>query len=339
MEVDDVKESKQSPPYSPQSLPTELLPPRKRLEDILCDPSDFEEEKIADTLRDWKNDLKRLRKRKGGFQLNKPSMIVSDWLFLGDTQAAYHLEMLNALGITHILNVTREVTPFHIFHTDPTFKYSQIVIDDAHATESIYDYFEAAKQFIDECNPSVNGGDDGKRILIHCAQGKSRSSSVVIAYLMSSVVAFSEMEMNRIRYIRECLSADTFEHKIKDMMVSFVANTDRLETELDEMQKSELNKIRAEKYNEQCLKLNVAYYFTKSCREVISPNVSFCAQLKRYEMLYQNGIDTLCDLPTFTDWNNDTGPIWREAHDQYPIPFPDVSVVDGAQRGLSCILL
>eukprot|EP01084_Bolivina_argentea_P267904 454912_1 len=192
-----------------------------------------------------------------------PSMIICDWLYLGNCQTAMNLVLLNKMGITHILNVTQNITCFHIFSD---IKYAQIPIEDATAS-NLYDYLEAACSFIDECNPfyyhknqevidEMNNNLDWKppKILIHCAAGISRSATITIAYLMTRTVRYNYIEKNKLKFIAEQL-----------------------------------------KYNEnsnKLLRLSEAYYYVKSCRFIIQPNGGFIDQLQQFEKLYNAGEST-----------------------------------------------
>eukprot|EP01084_Bolivina_argentea_P217099 368671_1 len=312
------------------TVPVELLPPQKTVEDILVNIEDIDEQDIKEKLKVAQESKKRLQKGKVDSFASKPSMIISDWLFLGNARDAYQLDLLKALGITHILNVTREVCNYHILNKTYPIKYAQLIIDDHtfNQTLSVYDYLEATKAFIDECNPLIN--NNGNKILVHCAAGKSRSSTIIIAYLMSSVVNMNENELKRIQYIRECLSGETFVHQMKDNIAFMMKPTFKIFSEiekyLNEIQKQTLGEIRDILYNEKHLKLNEAYYFVKSCRALIGPNIGFCAHLKRYEILYKKAETTICDLPTFTDWDNDTIVIWRGANEKYAVEYPEITV-------------
>merc|ERR1712083_972555 len=48
------------------------------------------------------------------------------------------------------------------------------------------------------------------------------------------------------------------------------------------------------------MKLNEAYYYLQSCRGIMEPNIGFCKQLEKWEMLSHGKRSTLQDLPMFT---------------------------------------
>lgn len=96
------------------------------------------------------------------------SEILPGKLYLGSANGASNRDALTELGVTHILNMAREQK----CHFPEKFKYMKVSIYDG--TEKLSNHLENAIAFIDssEC------------VFVHCKQGKSRSASVVIAYLM-----------------------------------------------------------------------------------------------------------------------------------------------------------
>ena len=324
-------------------LPTEFLPPSKTMQDIYCDPINEDEKEVKAKIKEGHKTRKSLQSKENDLFASKPSMILDNWLFLGNARDSFQLPLLKQLGITHILNVTREVYKYHILNKQYPIKYCQLSIDDHmfNAKLSIYDYFLACKQFIDECNPAITNNNDNK-ILVHCAMGKSRSSTIVISYLMTSIINMTQQEMNRLQHIRQCLSDEKWIHETKnDMKILMGARfdiLDKIESNLNEIQKEKLEQLRKERYDDRYMTMAEAYYFVKSCRELIGPNFSFCGQLKRLEKLYQNGKDTICDLPSFTEWDNDTINVWRGAAEKYPIEYP-IDEIQQEQDNCSCVIL
>eukprot|EP01127_Copromyxa_protea_P015490 TRINITY_DN4464_c0_g1_i1.p1 TRINITY_DN4464_c0_g1~~TRINITY_DN4464_c0_g1_i1.p1 ORF type:complete len:607 (+),score=123.75 TRINITY_DN4464_c0_g1_i1:199-1821(+) len=90
--------------------------------------------------------------------------------------AAKQLDNLKELGITHILGCTSygDIIRFH----PNDFKYLVITLDDIPESDLSVHFHEATK-FIQEAEEAKG------KILVHCAQGRSRSATLVLAYLIS----------------------------------------------------------------------------------------------------------------------------------------------------------
>ena len=105
-------------------------------------------------------------------QISHPSKIC-DFIYLGSYQNAINQSELKKLKIKFILNCAHECSNTPIKNS----RYKHIKLyDDPHCDLS--QHFSAAFSFINE---AINTKSN---ILIHCAMGVSRSSSIVIAYLM-----------------------------------------------------------------------------------------------------------------------------------------------------------
>jgi Dual specificity phosphatase, catalytic domain len=99
---------------------------------------------------------------------------VADHIYLGGDRVARNREVLRQNGITHILNCVGFVCPEY-FKSD--FVYRTLWLQDSPSEDitsilyDVFDYFE-------------NVREQGGRVFVHCCQGVSRSTSLVIAYLM-----------------------------------------------------------------------------------------------------------------------------------------------------------
>jgi len=102
--------------------------------------------------------------------------IIDEFLWLGNLYAAKDERTLSERGITHILGITQfaEVVKFL---DERKFTYKIIELhDEVHC--NLGQYFEETFIFIQSCLR------DKGRIFVHCNQGRSRSATIVIAYLM-----------------------------------------------------------------------------------------------------------------------------------------------------------
>ncbi|KAE9602120.1 putative phosphoric monoester hydrolase [Lupinus albus] len=100
---------------------------------------------------------------------------IDEGLFLGSLGASNNKDALKDLNVTHILTVAGTLAPAH----PEDFVYKIIQVADRDDVN--------IKQYFDECFTFI---DDSKRcgegVLVHCYAGKSRSVTIVVAYLMKT---------------------------------------------------------------------------------------------------------------------------------------------------------
>ncbi|KAK6930014.1 Dual specificity phosphatase, catalytic domain [Dillenia turbinata] len=101
-----------------------------------------------------------------------PSQI-EEGLFLGSVGASRDVTGLKKLNITHILTLSCTLPPA----SPDDFTYKVIHVMDRGDT-NISQYFDECIDFIDEAKRKGGG------VLVHCFVGKSRSVTIVVAYLM-----------------------------------------------------------------------------------------------------------------------------------------------------------
>jgi protein-tyrosine phosphatase len=95
-------------------------------------------------------------------------------LYIGDYLMSINYEALTRKSITHILICAEELSP----RFPESFNYKKLMIDDD-PNYPIRHYFEEAFEFI-------STGLKKGAVLVHCAQGRSRSVSIILMYLMRS---------------------------------------------------------------------------------------------------------------------------------------------------------
>ncbi|KAJ6794973.1 putative dual specificity protein phosphatase 1B [Iris pallida] len=98
---------------------------------------------------------------------------IEEGLFLGSVGVALNKEALKNLNITHVLIVAKSLDP--AFPND--FTYKKIDVLDTSDT-NLKEHFEECFDFIDSARK------DGGGVLVHCFAGRSRSVTIILAYLM-----------------------------------------------------------------------------------------------------------------------------------------------------------
>ena len=105
---------------------------------------------------------------------NTPIEIIPH-LFLGSIGCASNLKQLENFKMTHILCCAKGIKNFF----PNKFKYHNLELLDSDK-QDIKKYFDESFKFID------NGIKNGGNVLVHCHAGVSRSSTILIAYIMKS---------------------------------------------------------------------------------------------------------------------------------------------------------
>lgn len=111
---------------------------------------------------------------------DSPSLVLPPFqilphLYLGCRKVATCLPGLRQCGVTHILNVTSSIP--NEFQDLEGFVYKQIAVED-NLDVDMQQHLSGAFQFIEEAR------ECGHKVLVHCHAGKSRSVTIVLAYLM-----------------------------------------------------------------------------------------------------------------------------------------------------------
>ncbi|EGD72374.1 hypothetical protein PTSG_00394 [Salpingoeca rosetta] len=102
-----------------------------------------------------------------------PSEIRVQQIYLGNFLHAHSDVVVKDLGITHILNATKE----HENKFPGSVTYCSLRVSDV-PSENVMDHFDMAASFI---HKAVKGGG---RVLVHCTMGVSRSTTFLTAYFM-----------------------------------------------------------------------------------------------------------------------------------------------------------
>jgi hypothetical protein len=155
------------------------------------DQVDLRNNHIDDIPREvrWSTDFE------GQLMTDIPDEILEN-LYLGPISASQNRLVLEKRKITHILRVVVGAPPE--FPND--YKYKVIEVYDTHV--DIKGHFVDAMQFIEE-------GRKNGAILVHCEQGKSRSASFVIAYLMYHMNISAEEALEMVKKRRPIARPNT----------------------------------------------------------------------------------------------------------------------------------
>jgi len=122
-----------------------------------------------------------------------PSAIIDDKLYQGKGDQATNRQVLNDLKITHVINITKE----HPNKFPDDIVYLRLAIDDEKKS-NLKRHFEETHDFI--ANALKNGG----AVFVHCNLGVSRSSTIVVAYLMKTNQISLEDALTFLRSRRSC---------------------------------------------------------------------------------------------------------------------------------------
>jgi len=118
------------------------------------------------------SNLRYFKTLENKFEANE---IIND-LYLGSISSCYDFDELKKKGITHIISVMAGFIP--PFPDD--FKYLVINALD-NENNDLSDSFKFSNEFIE------NALDDNGKVLIHCMAGRSRSATILIAYLIHTL--------------------------------------------------------------------------------------------------------------------------------------------------------
>ncbi len=131
--------------------------------------------------------------------------LIADRLWRGSEEAAEApVSVLRQHGVTHVLVCGFGLRPIH----SDAFTYKTLPLVDL-PVFSISSHLPNGVQFVDDA--LRNGGT----VLVHCARGKSRSASILVAYLMSSRgISFAEAH-SLVRSKRSISINDGFMKELK----------------------------------------------------------------------------------------------------------------------------
>jgi len=123
-----------------------------------------------------------------------PAEILHKKIYLGSFEHSQDKAGLSGLGIKHIVNVSSHGNPFE----KQGFEYLKIDVPDT-VEGVLQPYFE-------ECNAFMKKAlGEGSAVLVHCHRGMSRSSTMVIAYMMAEMGMSLEDAHVLVKACRQCM--------------------------------------------------------------------------------------------------------------------------------------
>ena len=105
------------------------------------------------------------------------SPVIDGFIYLGSDNVAKDYEKLRENGITHVINCAADYSAN--YHADRGMIYLPFHLKD-HVRENIESVFYEVIDFFEKAK-AANG-----RVYVHCVQGISRSTTMILAYLIFS---------------------------------------------------------------------------------------------------------------------------------------------------------
>ena len=190
---------------------------------------------------------------------------VTEHIYLGNKEDARDFAKLAKLGITDVVNcASSEVPCYH--EKVPHFRYFKIDVVDSedgdHASE-LRKAFAGAMRFIEKSRKDHDlrkgrGKNGCRRVLVHCRAGVSRSTTIVLAYLMK-------------------LDGPSSRERGKKMQLRVATHT-QLRPELICLE------VASCFFFCTGMRLRDALAWTKRCRPIVCPNPAFRFVLAKYEL-------------------------------------------------------
>lgn len=117
-------------------------------------------------------------------------------LYIGGLYALYQTDLVRAAGITNVLSVIDYDPELKERFPDLALNHLHIRADD-HPNENLLQHFKESVRYMDQALKEVDRmsygvkehrkkdeQEEGGGVFVHCAMGKSRSATLVVAYLM-----------------------------------------------------------------------------------------------------------------------------------------------------------
>lgn len=137
---------------------------------------------------------------------DRDAQCVTDYLCIGNVNAACNVDDLRAKEITHIISL---IGSAECAQPDDIERIELRVWDVAY--QPMDDAFRAANDVINRVRATPGG-----RVLVHCAAGVSRSSATVIYHLMSEHAMTYDDALDAVRLVRRVVQPNSgFERQLR----------------------------------------------------------------------------------------------------------------------------
>ncbi|BGO89040.1 hypothetical protein NBRC10512_001905 [Rhodotorula toruloides] len=149
-------------------------------------------------------------KREWKYEMRREAQEILPGLFVGPFQPSWKLEVLQSLGITHILCIA-ETREQHILKPKFPEHFVYLIQDIRDADDqNLIRIFPQTYNFIDGALAA------GGRVLVHCGDGISRSPAIVTAYVMLKTGLTHEDAFTFVQARRFCVAPRTeFVHQLE----------------------------------------------------------------------------------------------------------------------------
>ncbi|KAM8851478.1 dual specificity phosphatase 29-like isoform 1-T2 [Synchiropus picturatus] len=155
-------------------------------------------------------------------------------IYIGDEKTALERPGLRELGITHVLNAAEgkwnNVLTGPDYYRDLNIQYFGVEADDK-PTFNISQFFSSAAHFIHEALSLPEN-----KILVHCVMGRSRSATLVLAYLMMKHNLTVVDAIEHVRQRRCILPNHGFLKQLRALDISLQEERLRLRLQLKDQQ-------------------------------------------------------------------------------------------------------
>ncbi|XP_070539791.1 dual specificity protein phosphatase 3-like [Ptychodera flava] len=137
-------------------------------------------------------------------------------LYIGEGAFAENISALQRVGITHVLNTAQGKEYGHVNTNEEFYKDSGIKFKGIKATDN--QHFELLP-FWQETGEFIHSAlsKEGTKVLVHCREGFSRSSSTVLAYLMMYHGMTAQEATRTVRAKREIGPNDGFKAQLCEL--------------------------------------------------------------------------------------------------------------------------